>query len=137
TATLSGDGKHELNAKATDAAGNVGSTRNFEVTLDTVTPTLTLNITDMDGKVLQPGASTGDTNLVFSGIGEPGLRALVFDRVDSETRTLLSEVVISEDGTWSTTVTLSGDGNYQFYAFSYDAAFNALETGDVEITVDT
>ncbi|MBJ7540104.1 Ig-like domain-containing protein, partial [Marinomonas transparens] len=106
TASLSHGDRYQFNAKATDATGNVGVSSDFTITSDTVRPELViLGVTDEEGNNLISGASTNDTNVVLFGTSEANSWIRIYDH-DSMARLSRQDVQVSEDGTWSVTVTL-------------------------------
>jgi hypothetical protein len=112
--TLSGQGVHALTAKATDAAGNAGSSFAVDWTLDSIAPTLSITSGD---HILTNAASQTVTGTID--VADAGLSVSIFDGT-----TLLGTVTPAASGTWSTQVTLPGEGYHWITAQATDAAGN-------------
>ena len=124
--TLTGDGLHDLVAKAQDAAGNIGSSGLDAITLDTTPPTLAITSSGgLTNKLAQTIAGTIDA-------ADAGLTVSLYDG-----STLLGTASANASGVWSKSVTLSGDGSHQIVAEATDAAGNLGESSALALTLDT
>ena len=124
--TLTGDGAHTLVATDTDAAGNTGSSSGVSYTLDTAAPTVAITATG--GLTNQPGQTVSGT--VDS--ADAGTTVTVYDGT-----TVLGTATVASDGSWSTAVTLTGDGAHTLVATDTDAAGNTGSSSGVRYTLDT
>ena len=132
TVTLSGDGAHSIVAQDTDAAGNIGiSATPVVFTLDTVPPTVTIS---SSGGLTNQAAQTISGNVAA---GEAAIGASVY-LYDNGGTTPIGTATVGEGGSWSTTVTLSGDGAHSIVAQDTDVLGN-IGTGatPVVFTLDT
>ncbi len=120
--TLTGDGPHTLTASEADAAGNTGSSNGLGYTLDTTPPVLAVTST---------GGLTNNAGQTVSGTGEAGRTIVLLDGA-----TLLGTATVALDGTWSTHVTLSGEGSHILTVSETDAANNASGRS-ISYTLDT
>ncbi len=130
TVTLSGDGPHSIVAKDTDAAGNTGVSAPIVFALDTVPPTVAISTT---------GAVTNQATHTISGTvaaTEAAVGATV-TLYDNGGTTPLGTATVGVGGTWSTNVTLSGDGPHSIVAKDTDAAGNTGASTPLVFTLDT
>ena len=116
--TLSGDGSHSIVAKDTDVAGNTGASTPVVFTLDTVAPTVAISTT---------GATTNQATQTISGTvlsteAAPGSTVTLYDNGSQ-----IGTATVGSGGTWSTSITLSGDGSHSIVAKDTDAAGNIGE----------
>ncbi|MBN9560166.1 MAG: Ig-like domain repeat protein [Alphaproteobacteria bacterium] len=122
--TLTGDGAHSLTAKETDLAGNTGASSAAVVyDLDTTPPTVTIT-----GTV----GLTNQASQTVSGTAEALSTVTVWDGVTS-----VGSAAADEDGNWTTTVTLSGDGTHSLTAKETDLAGNTGTSSAISYTLDT
>ncbi|WP_342165029.1 beta strand repeat-containing protein [Methylobacterium sp. SD21] len=124
--TLSGDGQHSLVAFDTDKAGNTGTSAAVTYTLDTAAPTVSLT---------SAGGLTNQTNQTISGkvgVQDAGSTVTVNDNGKA-----IGTATVQTDGTWSTKVTLSGDGAHSLVATDTDQAGNTGTSSAVTYTLDT
>src|SRR5260221_448284 len=127
---LSGDGPHSIVAKDTDAAGNTGVSAPIVFALDTVPPTVAISTT---------GAVTNQATHTISGTvaaTEAAVGATV-TLYDNGGTTPLGTATVGVGGTWSTNVTLSGDGPHSIVARDTDAVGNTGASNLVVFTLDT
>lgn len=131
---------HALSVTATDAAGNVsGSSPVFNVTVDTVAPTIPGAITVNDdigsitGNVTNGGVSD-DTQPLLSGTVEPGAKVSIYDN-----GILLTTVTANGSGQWNfQVITPLVQGGHSFTVTATDAAGNvSLPSASFNLTVDT
>jgi len=124
--TLSGDGTHSIMAKDMDAAGNIGASSAAVFTLDTVAPTVSIanagGVTNqanqtISGKVTTAEAAAGATVSLFDNGAQIGTATL------------------EAGGTWSTSITLSGDGTNSIVAGDTDAVGNTGTSSAVVFTL--
>jgi hypothetical protein len=122
--TLTGDGAHSLTAKETDLAGNTGaSSAALVYNLDTTPPTVTIT-----GTV----GLTNQASQTVSGTAEALSTVTVWDGATS-----VGSATADEDGNWTTTVTLSGDGTHSLTAKETDLAGNTGTSNAISYTLDT
>ena len=112
TAALATQGAHSITARATDAAGNVGTSVALGFTLDTVAPTVTLN---------PSGKLTNQAQQSFSGTGE---RLTSIELLDGGT--VIGTATVNLQGRWSAAFVrlLPGDGTHVITARDTDDAGN-------------
>ena len=107
-------GSHSITAKATDAAGNLGTSSAVVYNLDTLAPTLA--ITSIGGSTYLTYQTISGT----VGIADAGLTISIYDGT-----TLLGTTTADDTGAWSKTVTLlSTQGEQSITAKATDAAGN-------------
>ena len=107
-------------------AGNSFTAPGNSVTLDTVAPTV--DITSTGGLTNQTSQSvTGTVD-----VADAGTTVTVYDGT-----TALGTATTASDGSWSTSVTLSGDGTHVLTASDSDAAGNTGISGEVSYILDT
>ena len=126
TVTLAGEGAHTLVARDTDAAGNTGTSSTAGYTLDTVAPVVAITST---------GGLTNQASQTVSGtvdLADAGTTVTVY-----EGSTALNTATVGADGTWSTTVTLAGQGTNTLVAQDTDAAGNTGSSGTISYTLDS
>ena len=123
SATLgAAQGSHAVTAQDTDAAGNVGTSRALNFTLDTIAPAIAIS---------SPGGATNVARQTIAGTGEAGTTVLLFDGATS-----LGSVRVGATGTWSKLVTFTTQGAHAITAVDTDAAGNSSTAG-VTYTFDT
>ena len=106
-------GNHTLTAKQTDMAGNISAaSAGLAITIDTAAPAVA--ITSAGGPVNQAAQT-------ISGTGEAGTTVTLFD---NDSTTALGTALVQNDGSWSTSVTLSGNGSHSIVAKDTDPAGN-------------
>ncbi|WP_272947538.1 Ig-like domain-containing protein [Pantoea sp. A4] len=138
TPTL-GDGDHSLSATVTDPAGNSSAASDpISFTVDTAAPAVASEvvlINDIDTPPVQivSGGITNDATPVLSGIGEAGTLVIVSDGVNP-----LGSTTVNDDGTWSFTTPILGEGEHNLSVTLVDAAGNSSPaTTPITFTVDT
>ncbi|HEU4853195.1 MAG TPA: DUF4214 domain-containing protein [Telluria sp.] len=123
------DGAYALNARATDAAGNVSQpsvTLNFKV--DETAPGAPSFTINRDASGLIAGALP-----VYTGVAEAGATIRV-----SEGAVLHGSTTVAADGTWTVTGSALANGSHSVTAVATDAAGNASGTGlPLAFRVDT
>ena len=136
--TLQGDGTHSIVAQDTDAVGNVGSSAPVVVTLDTIPPTVTIttagNISNVathtiSGTVIAGDAAIGTTVELLDTALDPATQLNVTK--------LIGTATVGPGGTWTTSVTLSGDGDHTIVATDIDAAGGVGASSPVVFTLST
>ena len=121
------EGSHSLTATQTDSFGNTGAaSAALALTVDTVAPTVAITATG--GLTNQPGQTVSGT--VDS--ADAGTTVTVYDGT-----TVLGTATVASDGSWSTAVTLTGDGAHTLVATDTDAAGNTGSSSGVRYTLDT
>ena len=121
------EGSHSLTATQTDSFGNTGAaSAALALTVDTVAPTVAITATG--GLTNQPGQTVSGT--VDS--ADSGTTVTVYDGT-----TVLGTATVASDGSWSTAVTLTGDGAHTLVATDTDAAGNTGSSSGVRYTLDT
>ena len=116
--TLQGDGSHTLVAKDTDAAGNTGASAVVTFTLDTIPPTVT--ITSIGG--LTDQVTQTMTGTVTAAAGEAPVASTTVTLYDNGAQ--IGTAAVGANGSWSASVTLSGNGTHTLIAKDTDAAGN-------------
>lgn len=122
-------GSHTLKVRAVDLAGNVSSTADRTFMVDREDPTLTETKQGAAGQTsltLQTknaaiglGGSISDDN----GYASPSLKAVEsFTAAGSVTSTTVTRTITPSSGTWSDTISASGDGVYLVTYTATDAA---------------
>src|SRR5258708_7081820 len=127
---LGADGSKSVSAQFSDLAGNNSITSALSFTLDTVPPTVAISAT---------GTVTNQATHTISGTvaaGEAAVGATV-TLYDNGRTTPLGTAIVGSGGTWSTTVTLSGDGPHSIVARDTDAAGNTGASTPLVLTLDT
>ena len=125
SSTLTG-GSHTLTAKQTDIAGNTSAaSAGLSVTIDTAAPVVL--ITSVGGTINQAAQT-------ITGTGEAGTTVTLFDNGSS---TALGTALVQSDGSWSTSVTLSGNGTHSIVPKDTDAAGNIGTSSAVTYTLNT
>ena len=124
---LIGDGSHTLTAQDTDAAGNTGTSNSVVFMLDTQAPTVA--ITSNGGLTNQAAQKVSGT----VDVADVGTIVTLYDGT-----TALGTARVQADGTWSTPITLSGDGGHTLTAQDTDAAGNTgTSNASLTFTLDT
>ena len=123
--TLAGDGSHGIVAKDTDAAGNTGSSTPLVFTLDTVAPTVTISTSGG----LTNQASQTISGTVLSTEAAPGATVTLYDN-----GVQIGAAPVT-NGSWSTGITLAGDGTHNIVAKDIDAAGNIGSSTPVLFTL--
>ncbi|QDW47974.1 hypothetical protein FFI89_032165 [Bradyrhizobium sp. KBS0727] len=127
TAALS-EGSHSFTAKATDNAGNVTTTSAVAATVDTTAPAVT--ITAAGGSINQAVQIITGT----VGAADIGSTVTLFDNGGA---TPLGTAVVQNNGSWSASVTLLGNGTHSIVAKDTDAAGNTGTSSAVIYTLST
>lgn len=133
-----GQGDHTLTFTATDAAGNVGPSASFAVTVDTATPLAPVITSVVDDSAPQtgnllPNQSTNDTRPTLNGTAEPGT-TLTF----TDNGTVIGSLVVGTDGNWTFTPTTAlTNGAHTLAVTATDAAGNVGPAASFGVTVDT
>ncbi|MER7798386.1 Ig-like domain-containing protein [Microbacterium sp. NPDC096154] len=124
------EGTYTITATALNPDGtptDIVATDEFEVT-DVTAPDAPVILTPADG------SSTNDTTPAVTGTGEPG--ALVDVEIDGAP--VADDVLVAEDGTWSTPVVDPlAEGDHTVTATQTDAAGNESDPASNDFTVDT
>ena len=124
--TLSGDGSHKLTAANTDAAGNTGTSAAVGYTLDTVAPTVAItSVGGLTNKATQTIAGTVKTTEAAA-----GSTVTLYDN-----GTKIGTATVGSTGSWSASVTLSGDGSHKLTASNTDAAGNTGTSSALSFTL--
>ena len=127
TSALS-DGSHSFTAKATDTAGNSTTTSAVTATIDTTAPTVV--ITTAGGSINQAAQTlTGTVD-----VADIGTTVTLFDNGGA---TALGTAIVQNDGSWSTGVTLLGNGTHSIVAKDTDAAGNIGASSAIIYTLST
>ena len=119
-----GDGTHNITARDTDAAGNIGTSPTVAYQLDTAAPIVAITT---------GGIATKSPTQLIRGTGAAGTTVTVFDGA-----TAVGSTVVAANRTWSTTITLTGaQGNHSVFATDTDAAGNVGTSAAIPYTLDT
>ncbi len=129
TSTPLTGGSHTLTAKQTDLAGNTSvASAGLAVTIDTAAPAVAITTA---------GGSTNQAAQIITGtvgLADIGTTVTLFDNGSA---TPLGTAIVQGDGSWSTSVTLSGNGTHSIVAKDTDAAGNAGTSSAVIYTLST
>ncbi|MDN3276002.1 Ig-like domain-containing protein [Frankia sp. RB7] len=98
-----------------DTAGNIGTTASQAITIDTIAPTVAIN--SSGGPTSQ--ATHNISGTVTSTEAALGATVTVYDN-----GTQIGTATVGTDGAWSTSITLTGNGNHSIVAKDTDAAGN-------------
>ncbi|MGZ5874122.1 MAG: beta strand repeat-containing protein [Bradyrhizobium sp.] len=112
------DGSYSIKANVSDAAGNAATTASQAIALDTLPPTVAISTS---------GATTSQSTQTISGTvaateAAAGATVTLYDTINSVTTQIGTATVVG--GSWSTSVTLSGNGTHSIVAKDTDAAGN-------------
>ena len=129
-ATGLGDGSHSFTAIATDNAGNASAavSAGAAVTVDSVAPVVSIT---------SAAVTTNQAAQTIAGRASdahPGSTVSLFDNGSASP---LGTATIAADGTWSTSVTLAGQGSHSLVARHTDAAGNIGSSTAVVEVLDT
>lgn len=135
-----GQGNHNLNVTATDAAGNASNASpGFALVVDTIAPTIPVitSVTDSTAPgtgVLVSGQATNETRPALSGTGEAGSTITVYSDGN-----VIGTTTVGAGGTWSLTPSASLlNGSHLLTVSASDAAGNVSATSaPFTILVDT
>jgi hypothetical protein len=129
--TLADASAHSYTVTATDAAGNVSQpSAALNILVDTTAPTVA--ITSTGGLTNHVSHLVSGTVNVPGTIVDAGTIVAVF-----EGTTQLGTAVVQLDGSWSTNVTLTGDGLHTLTATDTDLAGNTGTSNSIAFTLDT
>ena len=121
------DGAHTIVASQTDSFGNTG-TASLSFTLDTTAPVVAIT---------SSGGATNQVARTISGtvdVADAGSTVTLFDNGSA---TALGTATVGSNGSWSTGVTLSGNGSHSIVARDTDAAGNTGSSGAVVFNLST
>ena len=125
TAAL-GQGSHSFTATATDAAGSTGAASSaYSISIDTAAPGVAIT---------SAGGPVGQAAQTISGTGEAGTTVTLFD---NNSAAALGTAIVQSNGSWSTLVTLSGNGSHSIVAQDTDTAGNTGTSAPVVYTLST
>src|SRR5204862_361015 len=108
---LGADGSKQVTGQFSDAAGNSSTTSALSFTLDTTAPVIAINSA---GGLISLAAQT-ITGVVDA--TEAGTTVTILDGA-----TAVGTAIVQNDGSWSTSVTLSGNGSHSIVAKDTDTA---------------
>jgi hypothetical protein len=120
------DGSYTVKADVSDAAGNPATEATQAITVDETAPAVA--ITSAGGLTNHPT----QTVLGTVDVADAGTTVSILDA-----STVLGTAVVQSDGTWSKSVTLTGDGTHTLTAQDTDAAGNTGTSNAVIFTLDT
>ncbi len=132
-----GDGAHSITASDTDAAGNVGTSAAVLYTLDTLAPVVA--ISSVGGQTNAPSQTiSGTVTPANANEAAVGSTVTLYDNtIQIGTATVVAPITDGAPSTWSTTVTLTGDGAHSITASDTDAAGNVGTSSATVYTLDT
>ncbi|MHB8510883.1 MAG: Ig-like domain-containing protein [Actinomycetota bacterium] len=122
TTTLT-KGPHTIQARATDAAGNVGSYGS----------TISFNVTTATPVIQSPSSqdfTTNNPNIVFAGTAEPGSTVTVYEGSNA-----LGSSVATPSGSWSFTATLP-EGDHTVSAVALNGGFTSAASTPFTFNID-
>jgi Ca2+-binding RTX toxin-like protein len=125
TPTGLSDGPHTIVASETDAAGNTG-TASLTFTLDTTPPLV--SITSTGGLTNHPTQTVSGT----VDVTDVGTLVTLYDGT-----TALGTATVESNGSWSKSITLTGDGTHTLTAQDTDPAGNTGTSNAITFTLDT
>ena len=120
------DGAHTIVASQTDAFGNTG-TASLSFTLDTTAPVVAIT---------SSGGATNQASQTITGsvdVADAGTTVTLFDNGSAMP---LGSATVASDGSWSASVTLSGNGSHSIVAEDTDAAGNTGTSTPVVFTLN-
>ncbi|MCJ2131308.1 beta strand repeat-containing protein [Methylobacterium sp. E-045] len=124
--TFSGNGTHSIHAEASDAAGNLGSSAELTYTLDTTPPSVSFtNVGGLTNTAVQTVSGEVDST-------HAGLAVSI-----TENGAVVGTATVQSDGSWSTSVSLTGDGVHTLLASDTDQAGNVGTSNPLRFTLDT
>ncbi len=126
------DGSYSIQATVSDTTGNTATTVIQTVTVDTVPPTVTISTTDTTTN--QPTQTVSGHVTVTEAAA--GATVTLFDTINGVT-TQVGTAAVGSDGSWSTSVTLSGDGTHSIVAQDTDTAGNTGASTPVTFALNT
>ena len=119
------DGSHTIVASQTDSFGNTGSA-SLTFTLDTTAPSIAIT---------SAGGPTNQANQTITGtvdVADAGTTVTIFDGT-----TAVGTAIVQSNGSWTSTVTLLGNGTHSIVAQDTDTAGNTGSSNAVVFTLDT
>jgi hypothetical protein len=131
------DGQYSVTAKAQDTNGTSAATSAFEITIDTLEPTIGATI------LLDVGSNSGsrddlvtnDNTPMLRGTAEANAKIYVYANGNGSE---IGTVFADGSGQWSLTTSSLSDGDHAFYALAEDLAGNfSSPSSSLSITVDT
>ena len=123
-----GEGANNLIAKNIDAVGNTGTSMALGYTLNTVPPIVAITST---------GGVTNQSTQTISGTVSTTESAAGATVAILDSGKQIATTTVSANGSWSTQVTLTGDGAHSLTATNTDAAGNTGKSGTVTYTLNT
>ena len=126
------DGSYSIQATVSDSTGNTATTVIQTITVDTVPPTVTISTADTTTN--QPTQTI--SGHVTTSEAAAGATVKLFDTINGVT-TPVGTATVGSDGSWSTSVTLSGDGTHSIMAQDTDAAGNTGASTPVRFALNT
>ena len=121
------DGAHTIVASQTDTFGNTG-TASLSFTLDTTAPVVAIG---------SSGGATNQAAQTITGTVDTADAGTTVTLFDNGSATALGTATVGSDGSWSTGVTLSGNGSHSIVARDTDAAGNTGSSGAVVFNLST
>lgn len=136
-ASVLADGGYVLHVEVTDLAGNMTTSGDFAVTVDTG-----VDIAEISGIAEDTGIAgdgvTSDTTPVIEGLAEPGASVTVYAVTDGDPDMSSGiTATVAADGSWTAIPGVISDGTYFFRALVTDVAGNEAWTSDLSLVIDT
>lgn len=125
TVPQAADGTYTVFATQRDVAGNDGTSGKNTGTIDTVAPTITLDIPVL----------TNNNAPTINGTGEYGSGAIKI--WNAQNNTVFATTTVDASGHWRYTMPITADGTYTVYASQDDAAGNHGVSASKTGTIDT
>ena len=127
------DGVHNFTVTSSDAAGNVSTSNNLAVTIDTTAPDVPSIVSFGPDSGTVGDGITNHSTLTLTGAAEANSTVKVYDGT-----TLLGTATANGTGAWSLTTGTLADGAHNLSATATDVAGNTSAVSSVlPVTVDT
>ena len=128
------EGIHHLQITATNALGNTSAATVLPVTIDTTSPTPTIDlVSSSDSGSRDLDNITNNTAPVVSGTGDPSSTITIY-----EGSTQVGTAIVDGSGHWTATLSLTNEGTQTLTATATDAAGNSsFASTALSVEIDT